>query len=161
MTKVRIVCALQMCFILTAVSYGAPVRLRCESLQNPLGVDALKPRLSWQSDNSERNWRQSAYQILVAGSPAQLKAGHADIWDSGKISSPESVGIAYGGPSLESRKRYYWTVRVWDAAGRSTQSAETVWWETALLNKADWKAQWITWANPEAAVDRSAFAGSG
>jgi alpha-L-rhamnosidase len=155
MTKVRIVCALQMCFILTAVSYGAPVRLRCESLQNPLGVDALKPRLSWQSDNSERNWRQSAYQILVAGSPAQLKAGHADIWDSGKISSPESVGIAYGGPSLESRKRYYWTVRVWDSAGKSTQSLESAWWETAFLNKADWKAQWITWVNPEAAVDRS------
>ncbi len=155
MTKFRIVCALQMCFILTAVSYGAPVRLRCESLQNPLGMDALKPRLSWQSDNSERNWRQSAYQILVARSPAQLKAGHADIWDSGKISSPESVGIVYGGPNLEPRKRYYWAVRVWDAAGKSTQSAETAWWETALLNKADWKAQWITWANPEAAVDRS------
>ena len=124
MTKVRIACVLLAALILSALAYGAPVRLRCESLQNPLGIDSSKPRLSWQSDNTERNWRQSAYQILVAVSPESLKSAHPDIWDSGKVSSGESVGIAYGGPQLQSRKRYYWTVRVWDAAGKAAAAAE-------------------------------------
>jgi len=154
-TKVRIVCALPCTLLLAAVAYGAPVRLRCESLQNPVGVDSAKPHFSWQSDNTERNWQQSAYQILVASSAEQLNAGHADVWDSGKIASAESVGIVYGGPNLESRKRYYWTVRVQDAAGKTAQSAETVWWEAGLLDKDDWKAKWITWTDPEAAADRA------
>jgi len=153
-TKVRIACVLLAALILSALAYGAPVRLRCESLQNPLGIDSSKPRLSWQSDNTERNWRQSAYQILVAVSPESLKSAHPDIWDSGKVSSGESVGIAYGGPQLQSRKRYYWTVRVWDAAGKAATAAEAAWWETGLLHKEDWKARWITWTNPEAAADR-------
>ena len=148
----RIVCAASFALLLTAVAHGAPVRLRCESLQNPLGVDSSQPRLSWQSDNTERNWRQSAYQILVASSPAQLKA--PDVWDSGKISSSASVGIVYAGPKLESRTRYYWAVRVWDATGKTTQSTEAAWWETALLGKEEWKGKWITWDNPEAAADR-------
>src|SRR5262245_53785981 len=82
-TKVRTACVIPAALILCALAYGAPVRLRCESLQNPLGIDSTKPRLSWQSDNTERNWRQSAYQILVASSLEGLTSGHADIWDSG------------------------------------------------------------------------------
>jgi len=48
--------------------HATPVHLRCEHLNNPLGMDAERPSLSWQSDNSERNWRQSGYQIPVASS---------------------------------------------------------------------------------------------
>ena len=136
-------------------AFATPVHLRCESLLNPLGIDAEVPRLSWQSDNTERDWRQSAYQILVASSAEQLSAGHADVWDSGKISSDESVGIAYGGPKLASRKRYYWSVRVWDAAGKSGQSSESAWWEMGLVNKEDWHAKWITWSNPDETADRA------
>ena len=136
-------------------AFGTPVRLRCESLLNPLGIDAEVPHLSWQSDSTERNWRQSAYQILVASSAELLRDGRADVWDSGKVSSDESVGIAYGGPKLESRRRYYWTVRVWDANGRSAQSSESAWWEMGLLNREDWHAKWISWTNPDKAADRT------
>ena len=41
-------------------AYANPVRLRCEYLENPLGIDAAAPHLSWQSDNTERNWKQAA-----------------------------------------------------------------------------------------------------
>src|SRR5580692_11350211 len=137
--------------VVSLVAYAAPVNLRCESMQNPLGIDALTPSLSWQSDNKENNWKQSAYQILVARSAEQLSANRGNVWDSGKVSSGESVGIAYGGPKLESRKRYYWSVRVWDKAGKAAQSSESAWFETGLLNKEDWTAKWITWTNPEEA----------
>jgi alpha-L-rhamnosidase len=113
--------------ILVSAASATPVHLRCEYLENPLGVDTASPHLSWQSDNSERNWRQAAYEVLVATNEANLGTGQADIWDSGKTDSGESVGIAYRGPALESRKRYYWKVRVWDAAGQVSESVGLRW----------------------------------
>jgi len=133
---------------------ATPVRLRCEYMQNPLGIDATAPRLSWQSDSTARNWKQSAYELLVASTSDRLRSGKADVWDSGKISSDASVGIAYAGPALESRKRYYWKVRVWDASGNASESGEESWWEMGLLHPEDWKAKWITWKNPEDKADR-------
>lgn len=134
---------------------ATPVHLRCEYRKNPLGIDAKIPRLSWQSDNRERNWKQSAYQLLVASTPDGLKAGKEDVWDSGRTESSDSVGIAYGGPALASRKRYYWKVRVWDAGGRVSDSNEEAWWEMGLVQSTDWKAKWITRSNPEDNEDRA------
>jgi alpha-L-rhamnosidase len=140
--------------ILASLASATPIRLRCEYLENPLGLDVAAPHLSWQSDNTERNWRQAAYEILVASSDENLRAGKADIWDSGKVDSAESVGIVYRGPALESRKRYHWNVRVWDAGGLVSESATEAWWETGLLHQADWKAKWIRWKNPDDDADR-------
>jgi alpha-L-rhamnosidase len=140
--------------ILASLASATPIRLRCEYLENPLGLDVAAPHLSWQSDNTERNWRQAAYEILVASSDENLRAGKADIWDSGKVDSAESVGIVYRGPALESRKRYHWNVRVWDAGGPVSESATEAWWETGLLHQADWKAKWIRWKNPDDDADR-------
>ena len=114
----------------------------------------MQPRFSWQSDNTERDWRQSAYQILVASSADRLR-GKPDVWDSGKQQLAESVGIAYAGPKLESRKRYYWSVRVWDAQGRVYQSSQAAWWEMGLLAKTDWTAKWISRRDPELEGDRA------
>ncbi|HZQ94640.1 MAG TPA: family 78 glycoside hydrolase catalytic domain [Candidatus Sulfotelmatobacter sp.] len=141
-------------FLATAAA-ARPVHLRCEYRENPLGIDALAPHLSWQSDNTERNWKQSAYQIVIASSAERLRSGQADVWDSGNTASGESVGIAYQGPALESRKRYYWAVRVWDAAGQMSQSSEEAWWEMGLLRPSDWQAKWILWKNPDDEADRA------
>ena len=140
--------------ILSASASATPVRLRCEYLENPLGIDAAMPHLSWQSDSAARNWKQTAYQVVVASSGENLQVGKADIWDSGKIDSSESVGIAYRGPALESRKRYYWKVRTWDAEGQAEESKDAAWWEMGLLHPSDWKAKWIRWRNSEGDADR-------
>src|SRR5882724_6841956 len=138
---------------LSSIAYAAPVRLRCEYLTNPLGIDAATPQLSWQSDSLEKDWRQASYQIFVASNPELLRNAKADVWDSGKQNSVESVGILYGGPKLEARKRYYWSVSVWDAKGQLSTSTEPAWWEMGLLDKNDWKAKWISWKNPEEKTD--------
>ena len=143
--------------VLASASVAAPVHLRCEYRQDPLGIDILTPRLSWQSDSTQRNWKQTAYEILVASDSDRLNSGHVDVWDSEKISSSDSVGITYRGPALESRKRYYWKVRAWDASGRMSESGEEAWWEMGLLHATDWKAQWIRWINPEDEADRAAI----
>lgn len=55
------------------------------------------------------------------------------------------MGVAYGGPALQSAQRYYWTVQVWDADGRPSNWAAPAWWEMGLLHQADWQgAQWIS-----------------
>ena len=152
--KLRAFCSLVILLSGLAGSASAgPFHLRCEYLENPLGLDKASPQLSWQSDDTERDWVQATYQILVARSLEQLRTGKADVWDSGKINSSESVGIAYAGPKLETRRRYYWKVRVWDTQGRPADSTESAWWEMGLLTPADWKAQWISWKNPDADAD--------
>ena len=48
------------------------IRLRCEYLKNPMGIDDLKPRLMW---NCEGGMKQTAYEIVT------------DNWQSGKVES--------------------------------------------------------------------------
>ena len=132
------------------------VRLRCESLENPLGIDSAQPDFSWQMQDTRRGARQTAYQILVGESEAAIKKGEGNIWDSGKVVSANSLQIAYAGPPLESSRRYYWMVRIWDADGTPATPSDAAWWETGLLKGTDWKAQWISRTDREFAGDRNA-----
>src|SRR6202008_4777317 len=89
-------------------SHGSgPVHLRCEYLENPMGVEKTAPQLSWQMKSTERNWEQAAYEVGVASSQEALQNGKADVWDSGRTAGNESVGIRYVGHKLQSRRRYF------------------------------------------------------
>src|SRR5579864_2701091 len=129
------------------VAEANSIHLRTNALENPLGIDSPHPTFSWQSDAKVPNWMQSAYEILVATDAKNLLPGRADAWDSGRINSSESVDIAYAGAALTSQQRYFWRVISWDNKGAQTISAPA-WFETGLLNAADWKAQWITRKDP-------------
>jgi len=125
-----------------------PNQLRCEYSINPIGVGEAKPRLSWKlsvapAKKPATDLTQSAYQIGVASSAAKL--GEPDLWDSGKVKSSESVFIAYGGKPLVSAQRVWWTVRVWDQDGKESPAAKPAFWEMGLLERGQWKAQWIGW----------------
>lgn len=115
--------------------------LTCEYRINPLGIDVLQPRLSWQLESNQRGTRQTAYRILVAGSDEALTSD-AVLWDSGKVSSDQSIHVAYKGPLLVSGQRAYWKVWVWDETEREAESP-SAWWEMGLLERADWQGQWI------------------
>ena len=116
---------------------------RCESAVNPLGIGAQKPSLSWRLTSNERGQRQTAYQILVASDESNLMNNHADIWDSGKVTSDQSNQVSYKGPTLSSRRRYFWKVRAWDKNNVASPYSEIAFWEMALLSPQDWKANWI------------------
>lgn len=119
-------------------------RLRCEYLVDPLGIDEVAPRLSWIVTSDQRNQRQSAYRILVAGSEKELAADRGNLWDSGRVESAETVNISYGGKPLASRQRCFWKVMVWDAAGNPSPWSESGQWSMGLLKADDWEAQWIS-----------------
>ena len=116
--------------------------LTCEYRTNPLGIDVLQPRLSWQLQSERRGARQSAYQILVAPSEAHLEIDTSLLWDSGKIQSDQSIHVPYSGPPLSSGQRAYWKVRAWNEVGEETESS-SAWWEMGLLERTDWEAQWV------------------
>ncbi|MGD0733448.1 MAG: glycoside hydrolase family 78 protein [Terracidiphilus sp.] len=117
--------------------------LCCESTVNPLGIDAATPTLRWFLASSEKGQKQTAYQILVASDEAKLRNEQPDIWDSGRVDSDQSTQVAYGGPTLLSRRRYFWKVRAWDEDGAASSYSEAAWWEMALLSPQDWKAEWV------------------
>ena len=72
-----------------------PVRLRCESLAEPLGIDEIPPRFSWIVDSEVRGASRSAYRIPVAGSRDVLGQKRGDLWDSGKVASNQTVNVVY------------------------------------------------------------------
>ncbi len=144
-----IVCLEALVLVLVGVprASAGPVDLRVDSRVNPLGIDAAKPKLSWRSDDTAKDWKQAAYRIEVASDPSKLGQNKPDVWDSGRVSSNESIGIAYEGPEMVAGKRYFWRVRTWDASGKQETSTESAWWETGLLGKEAWKAKWIFYAD--------------
>ncbi len=115
--------------------------LKTEYKINPIGIDVIIPRLSWQIVSNEKYVMQTAYRIHVADSLENLNAEKL-IWDSGKVSSNKSVHVEYEGVAPKSSQRFYWRVCVW------TNEKEFAWskpafWEMGLLSPAEWKAEWI------------------
>ena len=117
--------------------------LRVEYQENPLGIDARRPRLSWQIQSPGRGVVQSAYQIRVARTEQDLRDGSNLIWDSGQVKSDESAHRSYDGPPLQTGQRFYWQVRVWDGSGKSSDWSVPAYWEMGLLEPGDWQASWI------------------
>jgi alpha-L-rhamnosidase len=126
-----------------------PVQLKCQSLTTPLGMDDPKPVLSWELQDASPGARQTAYEIQVASSGASLAAGKPDLWDSGRVGSPDSIGATYGGSALSPSKRYFWRVIVWGRDGKPYPASEVSWWETGLLRQENWKAKWIGYEESE------------
>ena len=110
------------------------VRLRCEYLTDPIGIDIVRPRLSW---NCEGGNKQSAYQIIA-------KMEGETVWDSGKVNSDQMHLVIWGGETLGSRDRIEWTVKLWDENDIEGEESETASFELGLLNNDDWKSRWIT-----------------
>ncbi|HEY1686119.1 MAG TPA: glycoside hydrolase family 78 protein [Tepidisphaeraceae bacterium] len=119
------------------------ISLKCQSLNNPLGIDQPIPLLSWQIESDQRGQRETAYQILVASTPDKLKAGHADLWDTGKVASDQSIEVPYGGSKLTSGEAVYWKVRIWNKDGKASAWSKPAYWSMGLLNPSDWSAKWI------------------
>jgi alpha-L-rhamnosidase len=126
-----------------------PVGLQVDNLKTPLGIDDSAPRFSWRLQDGARGAKQTAYQVQVASSPEQLRQGNADVWDSGRLEGGQSLNVAYAGKALSPSTRYFWRVKVWDAAGKAYPESEIDWWETGLMSQDAWRASWIGFETAE------------
>ncbi len=131
-------------FVASANSFAASkteVReLICEYHTNPIGIDILSPRLSWQITSNENDILQSSYEIKVTDQTAKGKV----IWTSGKVNSAQSVNVVYGGPALKSMQRVYWQVRIWDNKNKVSGWSTPAFWEMGIIEPELWKASWVT-----------------
>jgi alpha-L-rhamnosidase len=115
--------------------------LTCEHKKNPVGIDAMQPRLSWKIKGPGNSITQTAYSIRVSADDKYSSS--KVVWQSGKISSGESVLQAYKGPALKSGQKYFWQVKIWDNNGKESKWSEIASWEMGLFPISEWKAKWI------------------
>jgi len=112
-----------------------------EQFKNPKGFYDAKPSFSWKLPQGVQT--QMAYRI-VAASSADLLPNKADVWNSGKIESDQSLYVKYAGSELTSRQKVYWQIQFWDENGKKSAWSEVAHFELGLLKNADWQGQWIS-----------------
>ena len=95
-------------FICTEDGKTQATYIQCQWQDSPEAVSNAKPDFSWKA-----NGNQTAYQIIVSSDRSKLNADEGDLWNSGKVTSKECVGISYAGNTLQGNTKYYWKVRVW------------------------------------------------
>lgn len=79
-----------------------------------------QPYLGWIVNSETPNTLQTAYRIEVASSEELLGSSEADIWDSGKVESNNSIAVKYNGKPLQPSTIYYWRVKTWDNHGNES-----------------------------------------
>jgi alpha-L-rhamnosidase len=139
-----IVCALVACK--PSNSRLIPIELQCEYQTEPVGIGVSAPRFSWQLSDSKqvRGQAQTAYHLLVANRPDKLTETEADVWNSGKINTSQSVLAPYEGEKLSSSSAYFWKVRVYDKDGHPSEWSKPARFVTGLLDPDEWNdAAWI------------------
>ncbi len=127
----------------TAESPARVTALRCEAMENPIGLDEGVPRLSWAMRDNRRGARQTAYRVLVASSPDGLARDEGDLWDTGRVDSDRSIQIPYIGKPLASHQRCHWKVQIWDADGKTTAWSVPAMWGMGILRAEEWGANWL------------------
>ncbi len=118
--------------------------LRCEYVENPIGVQTEKPLLSFQGSRDLPGGMQSAYRIVAASGREKLISGEYDLWDSGIVKSERNVGIEYGGKPLGSGERAWWRVQILGSEHEESEMSEPAFFEMGLLSKKDWKGRWMS-----------------
>ena len=109
-------------------------KLKCLHMAEPIGIDE-NPYFSWQMESDEMGVMQASYRMIVTDESGKV------VWDTGIVLSDSSTYIRYEGNPLESSTRYDWHVEVTDNHGNHA-AADSV-FETALLDKKEWKAKWV------------------
>lgn len=113
-----------------AVSAGttAIVSQKVNNMENPIGIDSAAPVFSWQMQSTLVGQKQTAYQIVVKN----CANNNAVVWDTGRVASAVSQGVAYTGAALQPQTRYSWQVTVWDKNGSPYDSGSAT-FETGLM----------------------------
>lgn len=130
--------------IMSVLSYAQikPVKLQCEHLVNPLGIDTPEPRLSWQLKDDRYGALQQEYRVIVGTDSAAVAAGSGNMWDTQKVASDQML-VCYNGPDLSPFTRYYWKVDIRDKDGE-LRTSDVVAFETGMMHTGNWKGIWIS-----------------
>lgn len=112
--------------------------LSIEYEREALGIGSPRPRLSWRVETTITGWQQTEYEIEAYDAAGILHG------QSGRVTSNESVYVAWPFAALHSRERLTLRVRVWGSAGSVSPWSKPVMLEVGLLSPEDWSAQFVT-----------------
>jgi len=92
----------------------------CELLNHPeeTEINAQNPRFTWDYVPAFRNDVQVGCHIIVASSQALASAGTGNLWDSGIVTSSNSLNVVYGGAALQPGASYFWRVQTVNSLGQ-------------------------------------------
>ena len=74
-------------------------------------IASVTPAFGWVVNDCRNDILQTAFRLLVATDIRLLEKDSADMWDSGVVSSQESVYVPYRGKPLQPSTVYYWKVK--------------------------------------------------
>jgi alpha-L-rhamnosidase len=134
--------------------------LTSEFRTDPLGIDAMQPRLGWVVEGAQRGSFQSAYRVLVSSTAALLAAEKGDLWDTGRMPGDRTTSIRYEGQRLKSHQACFWKVMAWDGNNAPGPWSVPASWSMGILNPDDWHADWIGYDAPRRNEKPAAFASS-
>ncbi|WP_421826828.1 family 78 glycoside hydrolase catalytic domain [Larkinella sp.] len=116
----------------------------CDNRANSVGINPRDLFFSWEMQSSKEAVLQSAYQLVIASSKANLTAGKFDVFDTDVVKSDQSIQVRYAGKELQSAQTYFWKVRVWDTDKKPSAWSVTQQFTTGIFTPADWQnARWI------------------
>jgi len=97
-----------------------PTGLMCELMSRPelTVVTDQRPSFSWIVPLTVPADAQTAYRVLVSSTADALARDEADLWDSGRVESADSVAVRYAGATLPANAPCFWKVRTWNRDGQ-------------------------------------------
>lgn len=122
----------------------APNGLICELLSHPETtlITNPKPSFGWVVNDVRRGAAQTAYRIVVGSSKTAVMEAKADLWDSGKVESAESINVAYGGKTLLVDSTCWWAIQTWDMQDQPSPWSEPQQLNIGKLGDAFYSDQW-------------------
>ena len=121
----------------------APWRLRCEFLDNPMGL-TKHPHFSWWVSDVRPAEVQSAYEIHAASSAERLRDDTADLWISGRIEGFENAHVPYQGLPVTSTQQVWWRVRSYDRDGEVSAWSLPANFEMGMLEDNAFFGEWVS-----------------
>lgn len=112
--------------------------LRTDRRIRPLGIDSARPELSWEKEPDDAD----GYEIQACTTP-----GFADPLWTARARTCAVPRVDFPEP-LASRQRIWWRVRDLAEGQKAGEWSEPTWFETGLLEPADWAAGWVTGGTP-------------
>jgi hypothetical protein len=154
MIKLQLFFALPLLFQLNLFSQtSAPSGLLYHLMSHPelSAITSKTPCFGWIVNSDQPGDMQKGYQIMVASSEELLKKDAPDIWNSGKVSTPQSINIKYQGNPLSSQTSYWWKVKTFNMkSGKSAWSAIQQFNTSYFNGEKKWpgESKWVQINNP-------------
>lgn len=121
---------------------------RAEYMKNPVGIDK-SPRFRWQIKSDRKGVVQKAFALQIA----EDEEFRQILWEE-RRESRQSVHVKAEGLVLDSLKKYFYRVKVWDNHGEESPYSKPGSFLTAYMSPEEWKADFIT-VETEADADNS------